>query len=133
MVTNEELQKMAVEYELLRQDAAAIESKLMEIEARINEMEILKESVSKIKGEKGSDVLIPLGSGVFLKGKISDDEKCLVNVGANVVVEKEIEDAKKLIDEQIKELEKIHSNMRSQLEAIASRMDEIEPILMKGA
>ena len=97
-------EEKALEAEMLRRRFAEIENQLVSIEQKRLELEVIKGSIDDIKGHKDEEIMIPLGSGVLIKGKIVDDSKFLINVGANVILEKTASEAKKIIDEQIKEL-----------------------------
>ncbi len=105
-----------LESEIIRAHITELENQLSEIEAKRNELEYLKESISQLKGQKGKEILMPFGSGVLVRGKITDEEKVIVNVGANILVEKNIEDAKKIIDTQIEELNSVAKLIEKEIE-----------------
>ena len=64
--------------------------------------------------------MVSIGSGVLLKGKVLDDAKLLINVGANVVVERDFPETKKIIDEQIKEIVDAQESLRKELRKFVS-------------
>ena len=55
----------------------------------------------------------------------------LVNVGANVVVKKDILSAKKLINNQVDEMKKLHKRMIGDLERLAAHASGLETQLQK--
>ncbi|KAH8425926.1 subunit of tubulin prefoldin [Aspergillus melleus] len=77
---------------------------------------------SKKKGTDGKDdILVPLTSSLYVKGKLADREKVLVDVGTGFYVEKTPQKAIEFYDEKIKsldanllELEKIVQTKSSQ-------------------
>ncbi len=75
------------------------------LEERKMELLLIKSSLDEIKENK--EIFVSLGAGIFLKAKILNTNKLLVNVGNNVFVEKTPEEIKKLIDEQIEEIDKL--------------------------
>jgi prefoldin alpha subunit len=120
----------AIEFELLRAEAAEIEKRLMELESQRVELEFVKQSLEDVRGSKEEELLVPIGSGTFLRGRLTDDEKVLVNVGANVVIEKTIEEARETLQNQIEQVERAEKNLRMDLERFLKRMREIRPELM---
>ena len=74
------------------------------------------EAIKNIKIQKsgqGSDVLFPLGAGVFARSETPRKDKIVVSVGANVVVEKTLDQGLEFIEERVKELEKAVSSIQS--------------------
>ncbi len=107
-MSNDEDEKRAMfENEILKAHMNELEKQLSEIESKRAELEYIKDGLENLKGQKGKDMLLPFGTGVLVKGKILDDKKVLVNIGSNVIVEKTIDEAKEIIDAQIKELEAV--------------------------
>ena len=130
-VKEEEMQQKSLQFEMLRQQSEAIQKQIEEIEMKRNELMIVKQSMGEIKGQSGKDVLVPIGSGVFLKGQLNDDENILVEVGANVIAEKKIDQADKLIEKQLGEIEKMQDKMRDELIMCISELQKLEPELVK--
>ncbi|KAA8652046.1 hypothetical protein EYZ11_004175 [Aspergillus tanneri] len=61
---------------------------------------------SEKKGTDGKDgILVPLTSSLYVKGKLTDREKVLVDVGTGFYVEKTAQKAIEFYDEKIKTLE----------------------------
>src|SRR3989338_5082550 len=106
-------QEMYMEYQLM--EAASTNSAIDELD--------------KIKS--GREIFVPISSGIFVKATIKDTSDLLVNVGAGAVVQKDRASAKKLIQNQIEEMKKIHERMVNELEKMAGRAGEIEQVLQK--
>jgi prefoldin alpha subunit len=107
-----------------------LEGGLNEISARQNFLErILVDSRTSIETIKGIDsssseqVLIPVGAGVLLRSPPPKVDKVLVNIGANVVVEKSRDDATKFMEGRVKELEESLGALISQRNQVAQRLD----------
>jgi prefoldin alpha subunit len=127
----QEMQRKSLEFEMLRQQSDAIEKQIEEIEMKRNEMLIVKQSMSELKGQTGKEILVPIGSGVFLKGQLNDDKSILVEVGANVIAEKTINQADELIEQQLEEIEKLQNKMRGELIMCVEQLQRLEPELVK--
>lgn len=95
-----------------------IVSKIMEIHSTLMTVEEI---------EKGSeDVLFPIGSASYIRGKPADKEKIIVEIGAGVVMEKTPAETKKLLEERKKELELVADSLEKEMQNIVSSMQKIE-------
>ncbi|OQD68660.1 hypothetical protein PENDEC_c032G05406 [Penicillium decumbens] len=81
---------------------------------------------SKEKGTEGRDeILVPLTSSLYVKGRLTDREKVLVDVGTGFYVEKTHDkavafynDKVKGLDSNLQDLEKVVSSKSSQLRVV---------------
>jgi|TARA_B100000315_G_scaffold161292_1_gene149763 prefoldin alpha subunit len=75
-----------------------------------------KGGLTTLKGlntSSSTEVLIPIGGGLFVDAKAPPSDKLLVTIGADVVVEKQKEDALKDVEERIKEMENAISGIEA--------------------
>ena len=84
MSNNEEL---LFEYELLRQEIAGIDMQIKELQEHHNALLLTRESIEELKKQKNAELFVPSGAGVYFNAQLKDNTSCLVNVGANVIVE----------------------------------------------
>ena len=69
------------------------------------ELENSKQALEDLgKTKLQSEVLAPIANGVFVKAMLTENTKLLVNVGADTVVEKTVEEVVILLDQQKKEI-----------------------------
>ncbi len=111
-------------------EVRVLESTFNELSSRQNILErILIESKSSLDTVKGlsetpsEEVLIPVGGGVLLRARPPSTDKVLLNIGANVVLEKPREEAVKFIETRVSELEGDIDAVASQRSQIAQRLD----------
>jgi len=123
------VERSAIEMELVRQRMQELEQHLVMLETRIQELEVIKSALESLEADK--DALIPIGPGVLVKGKILDKEKVLMEVGANFVIEKDVEGAKETIERSQEKIEKAMLSMKAELADLYDRMREIEQILLQ--
>ena len=89
-------------------------------------IEYVKNCLDEIKGvKKGSEILSPLSSGIFVKANIADVSKLIVNVGKGVTVEKTVEETKELIDAKFNEIAKMRDELISEMQKIEKRLIEL--------
>jgi len=105
--------------ESIKAEINEIQNQLQAISEKITELNVVFLSMDELKKHKNREILLPVGSGFFMKGTISGEESVLVNVGADVVIPKSFESAKETIKNQREELELLNSRLNKELEKIA--------------
>ena len=127
MIANNPIQQFAQQMEGLQQQLALLKHQLSELHS-------VKEGLESLGEASRNETLIPLGAGVYARGKVSESEKVLMNVGSSVVVEKPVSDALKTVEEQIKQLDDIAEQMEAEMgqvgqimQMLQSQMQEISP------
>ena len=101
---------------IIQQQISELQNQIMALEEKLQEFEILKESLDELQKQEGKEILVPIGNGVLMKAKIEDSNKVVVNLGANIMAEKKIEETKKLLDKQIEEIRKGSEVLQHELE-----------------
>jgi prefoldin alpha subunit len=112
--------------------AKHLQQQLEMLHHQLGELENVKEGIVGIKDVGSEETLIPLGAGVFVKGTISDNKTLLMNVGAGVVVEKEVGSAQAKVEEQVAELQKIGSQMREEFNQLQQMIQMMQMQSMPG-
>ena len=113
VLRNEEIQRQLYQIEIYKQQINRLQEELGKIE--LLKLEVLK-SIESMEGLKQSkEILVPLGGGVFAKAVIQDSEKVIVNVGADVFVEKSIEETIKDFKESSEELNNAENKIKEQI------------------
>lgn len=126
-MTKEELQRKYFEFQLLDQQLKQIQEQTFLIQQQIQELESLNANLDSIsKTEKKSEILSPLGAGVFIKTELKENKEVLMNIGAKTAVLKTIPDAKKLITLQVNELKRIDMQLNEQLQQGALRASALQ-------
>ena len=115
-----EEQRRLFENEIMRAHIEELDKQIADITAKQNELEFLKEGLFQLKGQKDKEMLFPMGAGILAHGKIISDEKVIVNVGANTLVEKTIPEAQKIIDAQLDELASVKQLMENEITKYSS-------------
>jgi prefoldin alpha subunit len=141
-----------------QQQAASIEQKINELvqqsrvlEAYMNdnisreatvtryleEARLASNAIQNVPTDSEVESFMPVGVGVYIKALIPPVKKLLINIGADVTIEKSKEDAINYIESKIKEFEVALRQLVSQKEQISMRMEQIQgqvnQMLQKGA
>lgn len=75
--------------------------------------------------QQGQEILLPLNNLAYIKAKVTDTSKVILNVGAGVNVEKSIEAAKENLDKQVEDLSKSQMQLRQALQQLMQQMERI--------
>lgn len=100
----EDLQRRSMHLQILQANMQVIHERQHALSLRLQEFEETKQTIGDMKSVKnGSEILMPIGSGNFVSGKVSGAEKILVGVGGGIAIKKSPEDALKFLDERAAE------------------------------
>ncbi len=120
-------QEMYTEYQMVDQHIKQLQRQIEVLTNQLMELSATSNSLDDFgKVKIGKEIFVPLSSGIFAKAVISDTSGLLVNVGANVVVKKDIASTKNLIVGQIDEIKKLHQKMVEDLEKMANKAAHLE-------
>lgn len=119
---------MLRDYESCRNQVETYQQNIGLIDNSLQELRVVNKSLEEIKGtKKNSEVFVPIGMDSFIKAKITDSANVIVGIGTGIAVKKNIEDAKKDVEDRITELEKVKADNTSNLEQVISKLRELEP------
>ncbi|AEH07351.1 prefoldin subunit alpha [Methanothermococcus okinawensis] len=128
-MTNEEIQKQFYELELYNQQVKKLQDELGKIE--IMKMELMK-SIESMNGLKESkEILIPLGGGAFVKAEVIDSENIIVGAGADVFLEKNIDEVVEDFKKSSEELTNAETMIKEQIEKTVKFMEKMQKDLEK--
>ena len=137
--TNKEqelLQQRYMELQMIDAQIKQIQKQIQLIDNQVNELNFMQESIEEIKNvEPGTEILVPLSSGIFLKAELKDVNTALVNVGSGVTVEKTMEQTKALLAAQQNELLSYQQDLDATLAELSVRAGSIEEelkVLVEG-
>ncbi|MDK2913999.1 MAG: prefoldin alpha subunit [Thermococcaceae archaeon] len=125
--TNEQLERLAYEYQLLQAQAQLLAQNLELLTLGKNEFQAVKETLEGLKKveEERPEILVPIGAGSFLKGVIVDRENTIVSIGAGYAVEKTLDDAITYLDARIKEYEEAIAKTQEGLKKLEAQLGEL--------
>lgn len=127
------IQGKLFELQLLEKHSIEMQNQMQQLLNESQELSILEESLSDLEQIKvGKKFFSQLGSGVFVKAELNDHKNIVMNVGANILVEKPVAEAKDLIKKQIKELDVIIDKMKDQFGKIAIQTELIQQDLINA-
>jgi len=126
---DDKLSQFLAEFRLLENTFNEFTARQNVLERALIEARSALETVKSLGSENPSDVLMPIGAGVLLKATPPNSERVLVSVGANVVLEKNRDDATAILESRIETLEKSIISIASQRSQIAQRLESDRRVL----
>ena len=122
---DEEMRQLLVEIRMLEGSARVFSSRLDIVTAALSETQTAKQTLEGTK-ESGKEVemLIPIGSGSFVKAKLEDAQHIIIGVGAGVCLEKTVEDSIKDLNMRATDLDKARINVTQQLNQIINQTED---------
>ncbi|MDI9619669.1 MAG: prefoldin subunit alpha [Candidatus Nezhaarchaeota archaeon] len=130
----EDAGKLVAEWQYLQSLAEALKQRIDLATAAITEMENTVQAIDELgKLSQETETLFLLGANAYAKGKITETRRILVNIGADLLVEKSLEDARKFFESRIEGLKKVVVETQQQLASVTGRLSKLEPELRKVA
>ena len=99
----EQLREKFTQFQTLQQYIEQVEEHLTLLNKQYVDLEASKEALREFSGANLGTVLAPIANGVFIKAEAKDNQNLLINVGADTVVEKSVQQAIELFKERQKE------------------------------
>ncbi len=116
-----------MDYQVNEQQIRQISEQFQEINSKLMELEYISQSLDEIGTiEKGTEILAPISSGIFVRADIKDSAKLLINIGQGTVVPKSIKETKDLLKKQLDEIEGIRGRLMMQLNEYSVKSQRLE-------
>ncbi|RLE62292.1 MAG: prefoldin subunit alpha [Thermoprotei archaeon] len=125
-MSEEEVAKLVEAYASLEEYARLLSERVQILSRTSSDLAIALETLEGIKDLKEeTSILLPLGGQVYGKFRMIDREHVLVNIGANVFMEKTVEDAIEYLNKHKNSVDIELSRSREELNRALSRLQEI--------
>src|SRR3989344_3999359 len=90
-MNDEERQQRYMQFQLLQQQLEQVNEHLQLLNQQAAELDISINAVNELgQTELDNEILAPISNGIFLKAKLIDNKKMIVNVGSDTTVEKTV-------------------------------------------
>jgi prefoldin alpha subunit len=90
------------------------------------------EALDALGASDDGTVLLQVGGGASLRAKVLEPEKVLLNIGAEVIVEKTNADAQEYLKDRITEMEASQKKVAETLNRLRSQMNDIAKRIEQG-
>lgn len=112
--------------------ARSLNEQLNLINLRLEELKLAKAFLDSLKTiDVNTELLFPIGGGVFVRGRISDKEYVLMDIGANVIVKRAVPESTDAVNNNIINLEDARTKLEGQLAQVIQKYNELQKLLEK--
>ncbi len=126
MTEEKQLQEKYLEFQMLQQQMEQLSKYLEELSGKIGEFNLTKENIKSLgKAAPDTESLISVAPGIFVKGELKENKKFVINVGANILVEKTVPQIEGVLDKQIKEIEEVRAQLDGNLLEMNQKMNSL--------
>lgn len=122
-----ELQEKILQYKLLEDRLKQLAQQRSLLLSKLPEMEATKETLDEVLKSKENEILVSIGSATYAKGKLIKTDKVIVEVGANVALEKSIEGACEILEKRKKNLESAIKKFENEINVVYQTLIKLEP------
>lgn len=120
-------EQLAAEYGALAQLLEDVRRRVDLLNTTLAELSAAKSALDEIGSlNEGEELLVPVGAGVFVRAKLAGKEKVLVTLGANIMVEKALEDTRKYLEEREQKVRDALQKSVADYQVLANRLRELE-------
>tara|TARA_Y100000294_G_scaffold141766_1_gene135788 strand:- start:564 stop:974 length:411 start_codon:yes stop_codon:yes gene_type:complete len=130
-MTQEELQQKYAKLQLLDQQIKKVQTQLQTLTNHLTELSHSLESLDEFKQVKtGTEILVPIVTGIFAKAELKDVKSLNVNVGSNVSTSKTLDESKQILQEQFQELENIRIRLSNDAQKMIAQAQLLQQDIM---
>ncbi|MAG20307.1 prefoldin subunit alpha [archaeon] len=123
----EQAQQKYIEVQVLEQQLKQNQKNLEIMHQQMLELNAISESLVELKKtKKGQEMLVPLGSGIFVKSELKDNNEILTNVGSDVVISKTSAEAKTFIKKQTEFVTGMISKTEQEMQSSVVKYQELK-------
>jgi prefoldin alpha subunit len=130
----EEIQALMLEAEQYKRQMESINRQMQILETTMEELRGSLNAISALEENKaGTEILVSVGSGSFIRAKLMETDKILVGVGSALSLEKSIPEARKFFEDRVRQAGEAQEKMRKAAlettEAIQALDDEYRHLI----
>ena len=127
-----ELQEKYMEMQMIEQRINQVQKQLQAISQQVTEIDSTIGNIDDFQTMKpGSEALVPLNNGIFLKTTLKENKEFIVNVGSGVAVNKSPDKLKGMLSKQKEELQTVNNHLMKALENLGVQAKNTEEELAR--
>lgn len=126
MAEQKELQEKILTYRILEARLDSLLKQRDMLASKLIEIQSTLDSIDEI--EKGKEeILFPIGAEAYTFGKVTDKKKMIVEIGANVALEKTVEEGKQILNKRETEMENTLNVVQRGIAELSSGLEQLGP------
>lgn len=132
MSEQKELQEKILTYRILEARLDSLLKQRDMIASKLIEIQTTLASLSEIEKSK-EEILFPIGAEAYTFGKVIDKKKMIVEIGANVALEKGVEEGKEILNKRKAEMENALNAIQKDVAQISAGLEQLGPEIQEMA
>ena len=120
-----ELQEKVMAFRMLESRLEALVKQRDFIVSRTMELQSTIDSLDQI--EKSNEIMFPVGIDAYTVGKITDKKNVMITIGAGIVLEKNIAEAKETLAGRKVEMEQALQELQNSINNISAGLEQLGP------
>jgi len=129
-ITQEEINKVVVQYQQYQQQAEAFAQQLRLVEISLSDIRRAIETIEGMgKREEREESLVPIGAGSFIHAVLTRPETVVLGVGAGVCLEEGVDVARDRLVKRSEEIESAMGELRKRLSELTGKIQQIQQVL----
>ncbi len=126
MDNEKDIQKRIFEIRILEEQIKQLENQVAALDKEICDIQDTQTDLDEIGKIRQKEILVPLGRNIFINSKVDSGEKVLVDIGAKIIVKKDINGAKKLLEKQKERFAEARIRVNEEVDRIISHIDKVD-------
>lgn len=114
-------QEIAQRFMMFEQQIRLIQEQFQVVEQTILDLKNLDLGLVDLIGKTNSEILSPIGKGIYAKSKLISEE-LIVDVGGKNFIKKSIPETQEILKKQIEKLEKVREDLENEMDKINSEL-----------
>ncbi|MFT4310825.1 MAG: prefoldin subunit alpha [Candidatus Woesearchaeota archaeon] len=128
---NEQAKQKFVEFKMVEQKVEQVTQQLDQLEQQRQSLQNTLHALQELPSiTPQQEVLIPLASGIYVKGQIHQTDSLLVQLGASVTAQKTREETMALVTQQQEQLDTLEQQLTDFLMELSQKADDIHKQMM---
>ncbi|MDM7934913.1 MAG: prefoldin subunit alpha [Methanothrix sp.] len=128
----EEIRRLLAAYQQYQAQAEAVLRQLSLTQLTAEGLDRALKAVEDLeKSQEGQEILVPIGSGSFVHGRLASKERVVLNVGAGVSIERTTAEAKETLKARSSEVQEGSRRLNEVLGKIRQEMARIEALIQR--
>jgi len=133
MENSENSQKLANQFQYLREMQQMYEQNLDIINASLNNLINTQKTINNLHNvEDDEEILVPIGGTINLRAKIQNPDKILLSVSDDVIIEKDLDRSNEFIEKLIEQHRNQVKFLNEQLQQIEANLQLISQQFRQG-
>jgi len=119
----QELQRILMELETYRRQMDSLRNEIQLLDSTMAELRSSLTALDALKENKaGTEILVSIGSGSFIRAELKDVERVIVGVGAGISIEKNVDEGRKILEARSEEITKTMEKLQKSVVELNDRL-----------